>query len=732
MIVVPIVLTAHNYPYNSYYKIDINDNSIYENEVTNVVLDNRTPFVDQVTQPNTRYIIRDNFDLGGAGENGVDPVKLPENIVLHFDGGSIDNGTIIFNNTEIIGTRGFGNKLSFLGDVLNSIVDLNIFKDNTEPLYNINKLLGDYDIYSKVGVSYNCGKTFLVPKGNYTVTKGLALHGVSDITVDFCGSTITDVISTVELKEFVTTPLIWIVDASAINIINLNYKYSNRKKLKTFNSGIICMGARNTVTNNFKTYNISICNIKGDSYGFIPSVDDNYGLTAIGALGEVQNIFIKGCKWCGPITAFANFEWAAKGTQIDNYYGLRPYNISIDNIILEDVAYQGRCKGIRLSSSYNIDICNIYAHNCDNSISFFNGDYGIARVNQTAKFENVVHKNDKIDSYSRAFYFMTLYKEIQDSYSNVVNYHPTISLNNCVFDNLSSGVVLNNIEGNFTVQNCIFKNNTIGISGYVLYNEGVFLVDNCLYRTCKHSIIVDNKSFHIRNSIFVKSVEASNDIRPKITHKERYGTDKPFIIDNCQFKTIGERKSVDIKPIVDTNSFTYSLIVKNNSFENTSAQYPAVSCNQYLYTFFDSNQGAFLTSGIAVVDKDDEKKGLVATTNYNSENAYASLDKWNKVRGNILDARFTIKYIHDEGNCLVAGVSQEGFINSIQIVKTSSRDLTIVHNAHNIGSNLPIYISGYSNNDINVPLVIKDSCIIELYLPYKSAKYLLAVIKKRV
>ena len=112
-------------------------------------------------QDNAIYVIQYDFDLEGAGIDGKNPVILPTNCVLLFEGGSVNNGTIIFNNTEIIGTRGFGNDLSFAGNILNPIIDLNVFKNNTEPLYNIGKLLGNYNIYQKTGQCYNSGKTFL-------------------------------------------------------------------------------------------------------------------------------------------------------------------------------------------------------------------------------------------------------------------------------------------------------------------------------------------------------------------------------------------------------------------------------------------------------------------------------------------------------------------------------------------------------------------------------------------
>ena len=54
------------------------------------------PFGLQVTEPNTKYVIKHNFDLGGGS------VTIPEGCLLEFDGGSISNGTLVGQNTILI------------------------------------------------------------------------------------------------------------------------------------------------------------------------------------------------------------------------------------------------------------------------------------------------------------------------------------------------------------------------------------------------------------------------------------------------------------------------------------------------------------------------------------------------------------------------------------------------------------------------------------------------------
>lgn len=60
-----------------------------------VVLRKNKSFAEQLTQENTIYEIRYDFDLGGAS------VTIPSNCVLKFNGGKITDGTIALNDARI-------------------------------------------------------------------------------------------------------------------------------------------------------------------------------------------------------------------------------------------------------------------------------------------------------------------------------------------------------------------------------------------------------------------------------------------------------------------------------------------------------------------------------------------------------------------------------------------------------------------------------------------------------
>ncbi len=68
-------------------------------ELTVNVLKQGVPFAQQVTTPDTTYIIKNDFNLGGA------VVNIPEGVVLKFEGGNIANGTVDLSNCTIEGSK---------------------------------------------------------------------------------------------------------------------------------------------------------------------------------------------------------------------------------------------------------------------------------------------------------------------------------------------------------------------------------------------------------------------------------------------------------------------------------------------------------------------------------------------------------------------------------------------------------------------------------------------------
>lgn len=82
-----------------------------------VILKENVSFAEQVTKANTIYEIGYDFDLNEA------EVTIPECCVLKFNGGSIKNGSLIFNYTILEGTIEFDEIISIDGKVKNDTIE---------------------------------------------------------------------------------------------------------------------------------------------------------------------------------------------------------------------------------------------------------------------------------------------------------------------------------------------------------------------------------------------------------------------------------------------------------------------------------------------------------------------------------------------------------------------------------------------------------------------------------
>lgn len=93
-----------------------------------VVLDKNKTFAEQVTKTNTIYEIRYEFEVGGTE---ADPVVIPENCVLKFEGGRLGNGIVSSNKLRIEGATGcFDNVIFAVSTIFLSDIDLSWFVKN--------------------------------------------------------------------------------------------------------------------------------------------------------------------------------------------------------------------------------------------------------------------------------------------------------------------------------------------------------------------------------------------------------------------------------------------------------------------------------------------------------------------------------------------------------------------------------------------------------------------------
>ena len=76
---------------------------------------------DMVSKANTIYIIQYDYDLNGA------EITIPEGCVLNFQGGSLSNGIVFFNSTNILGSRSCFKDCILKGDVHANCVNISWF-----------------------------------------------------------------------------------------------------------------------------------------------------------------------------------------------------------------------------------------------------------------------------------------------------------------------------------------------------------------------------------------------------------------------------------------------------------------------------------------------------------------------------------------------------------------------------------------------------------------------------
>ena len=66
-----------------------------------IILRHSTSLIEQVTEPDTKYVVKWNYDLHG------DTLTIPTGCMVEFDGGQISNGRIVWNNTKVLNRYGY-------------------------------------------------------------------------------------------------------------------------------------------------------------------------------------------------------------------------------------------------------------------------------------------------------------------------------------------------------------------------------------------------------------------------------------------------------------------------------------------------------------------------------------------------------------------------------------------------------------------------------------------------
>ena len=149
------------------------------NEMGRKVLSSDKTFAQQVTDANTIYEIRYDFDFGNT------TVNMPANCILHFNGGSIHNGTLNGNGTllENCGVKSMG--CSLTGTFVNDVIYASWLKASsasalTTLVTSIFNLTEVVTLFVDIDITLHSGTTASVKRvvidGEYTITNCCAFN----------------------------------------------------------------------------------------------------------------------------------------------------------------------------------------------------------------------------------------------------------------------------------------------------------------------------------------------------------------------------------------------------------------------------------------------------------------------------------------------------------------------------------------------------------------------------
>lgn len=153
-----------------------------------VILRKNKSLAEQLTQSNTIYEVRYDFDLNGG------TVEVPSDCVLDFRGGSIKNGRIVFNKTKLTGLVKIESSCTFEGFCINPKLNVKEFgakgngvTDDTDVIRNVIKLAYTSSYTQNTG--YRDTGCVYFPQGTYLVTRPI-VDGDMEITympINFVG-----------------------------------------------------------------------------------------------------------------------------------------------------------------------------------------------------------------------------------------------------------------------------------------------------------------------------------------------------------------------------------------------------------------------------------------------------------------------------------------------------------------------------------------------------------------
>lgn len=293
---------------------------------------------------NTIFVVQHNFEIDKE-------IILPNNSVLEFEGGSILNGRIHGNNSEIKTNN---------DKILKNVILDGVWKN--EKLYvewfevNNNAEL----VNMLVNLNTTGKKTILFQKNKfYSFTDPIVVFEKDGIIFDFNNCVIQDAISIYRQASY--NAFIYVSKSSNIFIQNLDYTAIDKNTtlgIGGYNPVVIRLG-----DSVYKVYNIEINNLK------LNRGNDSSNLSIIDIVGDTYNCTIDGIECSINASYGINCEFGKLDNSIKS-----PHNISIKNVVGRNMS---NCLGfLRTSCAYNVCFENCYGYNVQRFIDIWSGDVG--------------------------------------------------------------------------------------------------------------------------------------------------------------------------------------------------------------------------------------------------------------------------------------------------------------------------------------------------------------------
>ena len=473
------------------------------------------PFASQVTEPNTKYIIKYDFNLGGES------VEIPENCILEFQGGSVSNGTLVGDGTQICAEKvAIFSAITIDGEWNVPEITTSWFSDCQDD----NKLR---DVFALTNPLVN--NDVSIESGDYYV------YFTPEDTTGFYvySNTCVKIIGTIHLKfvdESITSSRIIWAEGENIHFSGGGKIIGDKDLHPSYDAStyISCILIRLGGCVNSSVKNLSFEKSVGSCISVGRQcrnvtieniVIDDFGSNGI-AFTDGDNLTIANC-----LIKNGNLR---PGNGIDIEPGkptetLR--NVTIDNCVFDSVRSCVNIYNRHGINCENIDVKNCKMYNVDDFCIHVNGDcknividncIGVTKYRTVLIYEIVGMEANLIVNNC---HFTTEYDETKD-YDAIENRRTYISSSSV----LMTDCVINDDYGNFYVAssqktNFVLKNSRIKAKSISINNSDSYIVDNTIVcdgfsctngkNTISSNIITTKETNYLRGSISGNTFESA-------------------------------------------------------------------------------------------------------------------------------------------------------------------------------------------------------------------------------